>query len=222
MVRDLPGLMLVATPEKPVWEKGYVRVTPETLNEVVPVLVMVSAWLALVPSGWLAKVRDVWLSVAIAVELVPVPLNVTFWFGRPVIITVALPAKALAVVGLKVTGKFTNCPELMVTGKVPVITNCVIEDVMPVTVIVVLPMLYTVNTCGVLTVPDFCGAKESPVGRTEADVAPSAGRVASKIPQIIKRPRQNLPISTSSSWRAIDSSKVTARFGGESVQCWLD
>ena len=51
--------------------------TPESLNEVVPVFVMVSAWLLLVPSDWLAKVRDFWLKVAIAVVLVPVPF--TMW-----------------------------------------------------------------------------------------------------------------------------------------------
>src|SRR5260370_207194 len=92
MVRDFAGAMVVDVPENPVCEKGKVSVTPVTLKEVVPVLVMVSAWLVLVPRGWLANVRDFWLSVAIAVELVPVPLNVTFWFGRPVIMTVALPA----------------------------------------------------------------------------------------------------------------------------------
>jgi hypothetical protein len=196
IVRDFPGRIEMAV-EKPVWENGKVRVTPETLNEVVPVFVMVSAWLVLVPIDWLAKVRDFWLTVAIAVELVPVPLNVTFWFGRPVIITVALPAKALAVLGLKVTGKFTNCPVLMVTGKVPVITNWETEDVMPVTVMVVEPMLYTVKTWDVLTVPDFCGAKESPVGSTEAAVPANAGRVAINIPQRVNRRRQNLTIRTS-------------------------
>lgn|SRR5216684_2153763 len=92
MVNDFPAAMVVDVPEKPVCEKGKVSVTPVTLKEVVPVLVMVSAWLVLVPRGWLAKVRDFWLRVAIAVELVPVPLNVTFEFGRPVIMTVALPA----------------------------------------------------------------------------------------------------------------------------------
>src|ERR1700719_5154902 len=67
MVRDFPAAMVVDTPEKPVCEKGYVRVTPVTLNEVVPVFVMVSAWLVLVPRGWLANVRDLWLRGGVAV-----------------------------------------------------------------------------------------------------------------------------------------------------------
>src|SRR5271156_3194237 len=91
MVSDLPFAMVVGAPEKPVCEKGYVTVTPVTLNEVVPVLVIVMAWLVVAPRGWLAKFRDAWFRVAIAVALVPMPLIGTFSDDSAVTAIVALP-----------------------------------------------------------------------------------------------------------------------------------
>jgi hypothetical protein len=124
IVRDFPFAIVVATPEKPVCVNGYVSVTAETLNDVVPVFVMVTAWVGLaLPRDWLANANKVVFKLAIAVVLVPTPPNVTFWEGKPVIVTVSVPLKVLARFGLKVTEKLAHCAGWIVTGNVPVGTN---------------------------------------------------------------------------------------------------
>ena len=55
-------------------------VTVSIVNEVVPVLVIVTVCGELVvPSGWLRKAKEVALSDDTAVVLVPVPFSVTVW-----------------------------------------------------------------------------------------------------------------------------------------------
>ena len=70
-----------------------------------------------------AKVNEVVFKLAIAVVLVPTPPNVTFWEGKPVMLTVSVPLKVLAKFGLKVTEKLAHCAGWIVTGNVPVGTN---------------------------------------------------------------------------------------------------
>lgn len=95
--------------------------------------------------------------------------------------------------GLKVTVKFAHLAGNIVTGSVADVTNCETDEVIPVTVILVVPMLYTVKVCGPLTVPAICGVKESPVGSTEADVPANAVRVETRIVAITATRRQTLP-----------------------------
>src|ERR1022692_1638350 len=117
---------------------------------------MVTAWVGLVvPSGRLAKLREVLLRVETAVRLVPVPLTVASCDGAMSNMAVRVPLKALAELGWKVMVKFAHFAGAMVTGIVPATWYCESEGVRPVTVIVVVPRLYTVTVCGPLIVPVF-------------------------------------------------------------------
>jgi hypothetical protein len=118
--------------------------------------------------------------------------------------------------GSKVTVKLAHFAGKMVTGTVPATTNCETEDVTPVTVMFVLPMLYTVKTWVPLIVPNFCGLKFSPVGRTEAAVPANEGMAAITIPQTANTRRQILDTDSPCTWRIDRLLKMTPRFGGES------
>jgi hypothetical protein len=149
-----------------------------------------------------------------------VPFNVTFWDDKLSKVTVTVPVKALAVSGSKVTVKFAHFAGAIVTGIVPPTRNSRAEDVKLVTVTLVVPRLYTVTICGALIDPDRCGLKDKPVGNTDADVPPNAGRVAIKIPQTANTTRQALPNINPRNWRIQRLlQKVTAQFGGNRRNC---
>lgn len=79
-------------PLKPVCAYGAVITTPVTLNDVLPVFVIVKACGAAgVPSAWLPKFRDVALNVAMAVVLLPMPFSVIFCDGSPLKLNVIVP-----------------------------------------------------------------------------------------------------------------------------------
>ena len=195
-VRDDPAAICFAVPEKPVCVNGYVSVIPVTLKEMVPEFVMVRGCDTLVvPSAWLAKLKEGVLKVAMAVELIPLPLNVLFCAPAISKVAARVPVNTLAAVGAKVTVKLTHFPGAMVTGSPPLIWNTEDVEVNVLTLKVVLPRLYIVTACAVLVVPDNCGPKISPVGKITGVVAADTGRVAISIPPTTSA-RRNTPLIT--------------------------
>jgi len=68
--------------------------------------------------------------------------------------------------------------------------------VAPVTVILVVPRLYTLKVCGALIVPAPCGVKLMPVGNAAAEVAAQAGIAATSTELTAKKLRQSLAVNT--------------------------
>jgi hypothetical protein len=152
----------------------------------VPELITVTACAALlVPSACEAKVRLVAESVtagAVTPEVVPVPLKAAVW-GEPLAlsVTVRVPVRAPAAVGVKVTEivqlapAATLVPQLLVSAKSP-------DAAIELSVRAAWLELVSFTACAVLDVPVVCEAKVRLVGDSVAvGVAATPGPLSATV-----------------------------------------